>query len=72
MDEYSIRLAKPHCQACHKPKNSNEVRISADVEVYGNRELVAEQAVARDTASDLRSRLTNVLHSKQTEVDEDI
>ncbi len=22
MNEYSIRLAKPHCENCHKPKNS--------------------------------------------------
>lgn len=21
MSEYSLRLAKPHCEACHKPKN---------------------------------------------------
>jgi len=24
MDEYSLRLAKPHCAACHKPKGLKE------------------------------------------------
>lgn len=23
MNEYSLRLAKPHCENCHKPKNVN-------------------------------------------------
>lgn len=25
MTEYSIRLAKPHCDACHKPKNASDL-----------------------------------------------
>ena len=27
MSEYSLRLAKPHCPACHKPKNLNDVKL---------------------------------------------
>jgi hypothetical protein len=23
MSEYSLRLAKPHCDSCHKPKNDS-------------------------------------------------
>jgi|SRR5579863_329198 len=31
MDEYSLRLAKPHCPACHRPKNLQELSISEEV-----------------------------------------
>src|SRR5580692_1622875 len=32
MSEYSLRLAKPHCKACHHPKNEpSEVIPSIDI-----------------------------------------
>jgi hypothetical protein len=27
MNEYSLRLSKPHCDACHKPKKSNSQEV---------------------------------------------
>src|SRR5216683_5297533 len=28
MDEYTLRLAKPHCTSCHKPKTQPEIPMS--------------------------------------------
>lgn len=33
MSEYSLRLAKPHCEACHKPKNLVDVKLD-EIIVY--------------------------------------
>lgn len=29
MNEYSMRLAKPHCESCHKPKMINQIEDKA-------------------------------------------
>lgn len=30
MNEYSVRLAKPHCEKCHQPKNKDNVIFSKE------------------------------------------
>jgi len=31
MNEYSLRLAKPHCENCHRPKNGMVIREESPV-----------------------------------------
>ena len=62
MNEYSIRLAKPHCEACHQPK---EKRAENRVDVVPNVEVVMDIPLAKtgtDSPIDLKSRLTRALH----------
>jgi hypothetical protein len=57
MNEYSIRLAKPHCDACQKPKHS---RPDQDpVNVFG----------VTESVSSLRDKLSLVLKSAEEEGD---
>jgi hypothetical protein len=60
MSEYSIRLAKPHCDDCHKPKGAlPEVAMPTNGPLHA---VVYENA--NDTASSLRGRLSSVLQGK--------
>lgn len=36
MSEYSLRLAKPHCDACHKHKKGEEVTLKDAIEAIDN------------------------------------
>lgn len=59
MTEYTIKLAKPHCGNCHKPKN-REIKhytISDDLTIMYP-ELTTGGKISNDTISDLRSRLS--------------
>lgn len=38
LDEYAIRLARPHCNACHRPKDG--VKVSFDIETTSINPLV--------------------------------
>lgn len=60
LNEYSIRLAKPHCDACHKPKNAliEEVIVTPVIE-----------AATDNSISDLKSRLAHAVHSTDDEGD---
>lgn len=60
MNEYSIRLAKPHCEKCHKPKNP-EIPL-----VIGN----GNQP--RTLADSLAERLNAVVKSAQPQEEEEI
>jgi len=59
MNEYSIRLAKPHCEKCHKPKF-----IEAFGEMPGKEEVEVSKPLlgSSDAVSNLRSRLSGVTH----------
>lgn len=68
MNEYSIRLAKPHCEKCHKPKS--KVLTIEDVHVATSEAKIVNPMVS-NPANDLRSRLTGVIQAA-TPDDEDI
>lgn len=75
LTEYSIRLAKPHCENCHKPKTlpaelSDRVMemSSSDVEQLTG----AVVSVAPNAVSDLKSRLAGVLRRAADEEDGEI
>jgi hypothetical protein len=52
MNEYSIRLAKPHCENCHKPKSGIKIVMPSKV--------IKESTfpLPRDSANELRDRLS--------------
>lgn len=73
MNEYSMRLAKPHCEKCHSPKGSKKIIDMIDKVPYydmshatdglGNAFTVPEQT--------LPQRLEQLLQSKQRTEEED-
>lgn len=65
MNEYSIRLAKPHCNACHKPKNATLDEIPID----GEKPPFVPLPVI-DSVTDLRSRMLKL--QGKSDVEEDI
>lgn len=68
MNEYSIRLAKPHCDNCHKPKNE-EPRI-VTIPVLPSPIL---QPARIESLTDLRARLTKTTQTtEKSEADDDI
>jgi hypothetical protein len=56
MNEYSLRLAKPHCEKCHQPKDKNSLNPSTDIAQTMDR----LQATGTEAVS-LSDRLNNVL-----------
>ena len=63
MNEYSIRLAKPHCEKCHKPKSGSEPIVILEVPVIPTKDDIIEAMRTQNSASNLRSRLTGIMHS---------
>lgn len=74
MNEYSIRLAKPHCDECHKSKDAGEVIVSPSLpdiayvpdEVIVNAipEAMKERindALSNDSATELKNRLSHAV-----------
>lgn len=45
MNEYSLRLAKPHCEACHKPKGVKESLNDLMVIEQNNEEAIREMSL---------------------------
>lgn len=66
MNEYSVRLAKPHCEKCHKPKTesmSMEEIKTVEKEIKEIERFVpAQPKPTANTLNDLRSRLTGIVH----------
>lgn len=66
MNEYSLRLVKPHCESCHKSKDSKHLHVEVQA--------IEEQQVK--FAPSLSERLNQILHSKsnvtEQEKEEDI
>lgn len=72
MTEYSIRLAKPHCQNCHKIKLPSEV-IEEQDKINELNSMIVETMPSiphRDSLSDLRNRLSGV-HGIQGKPDDE-
>lgn len=69
MNEYSIRLARPHCEKCHKSKDGD----SHESDGLHVSHVIMDAEVLRPTeASSLADRLAQVSHSnKISEVEED-
>lgn len=40
LDEYAIRLAKPHCQSCHQPKVGHEIREAMNTGDFSGQPLI--------------------------------
>lgn len=66
LNEYSIRLAKPHCEKCHHPKKSD---LAPSITVATDE--VQREVPVRSEFSSLADRLTSVIHDAQSG-DEDI
>ena len=81
MSEYSLRLAKPHCENCHKPKIESDVAIFGTLDeriVTGegqplsfpeNREL--KQGEIPNQMS-LAERIKQTIHKAQTTEEEEL
>lgn len=65
MNEYTIRLAKPHCDRCHKPKNENQVHISIPPEILTTH-------ITESSKLSLADRLTKVIQARHAEDDGEI
>lgn len=74
MTEYSIRLAKPHCDACHRPKNASDIPEIATIVHYGEMPGVPEKAPGLPMVgpSSLSERLRMAVESPAVREDEDI
>jgi hypothetical protein len=62
MNEYSLRLSKPHCEACHKPKKE------VDYPVVGT--LDERFVTGEDQPLSLSERLSQTINSAKQEEDE--
>lgn len=64
MSEYSLRLAKPHCEGCHKPKNADVIEGDdsslVDKYTYG--------PVTQETEPTLAERLAQTIQKAQTPI----
>ena len=72
MTEYSLRLAKPHCESCHKSKNE-KVELNLDGSVmYGLERYQGEDGKKLELS--LSERLNQTIHNaqEQTEQEEEI
>ena len=82
MNEYSLRLAKPHCDNCHKPKKiklENGSTISLTRTVSDSEKYVGQDEVHESTkeevesySSSLADRLEQTIKQAQKEVEEEI
>jgi len=57
MNEYSIRLARPHCDKCHKSKIQSEIIINSNMSDYK-----FDEPIQMPAPENLRTRLSNVLN----------
>lgn len=72
MNEYSVRLARPHCERCHKTK---EIRMSSELEeMFVNAPLIQEEKAALSLAEKFANTIKSKLASNAvaSEGDEDI
>lgn len=57
MSEYSIKLAKPHCENCHKPKD--KIKDEAKIESVAIREL-ASAVINDEPVSSMLNRMRGI------------
>ena len=71
LTEYSVRLARPHCDACHKPK---ELKLSledkAREDMISKMSPMIQAAPEQPAVISLRNRLTALRTKNQTDEDE--
>jgi len=67
MSEYSIRLAKPHCDSCHLPKGSKLVNTA----VGENDKLVFDVLPQSKQTLSLSEKLTNLFQNPIKETNEE-
>lgn len=65
MTEYSLRLAKPHCDACHKTKN-----IDITLEEIGI--VDAAQSICTPGELSLQERLNQTIQANQKQEEEEL
>lgn len=65
MSEYSLRLAKPHCDACHKPKNDTKIPW-----IHEPTETEKEAVIELANNLSLAERLQQTIKQAQPEEDE--
>lgn len=70
MTEYSIRLALPHCDDCHKPRNKNENTTHIALMIPKKVIQKAEDSVADDLTSRMRRQVNHVQLDMGDEEDE--
>lgn len=62
MNTYSMALAKPHCEECHKFKNDNLARKKGSNQALPIQPLtVVADSIGSDLVNDLRQRLEEIL-----------
>jgi Zn finger protein HypA/HybF involved in hydrogenase expression len=65
MNDYSLRLAKPHCEACHKPKKEiEEDENDLAVVTQNNDEIIHELSLAE--------RLTQTIQQAQEQEEDEL
>lgn len=64
MNEYSLRLAKPHCENCHKPKKELWLHKPSEAEKLATEDLVKTISLAE--------RLQQTIQQAQKEDEEEI
>lgn len=64
MNDYSVRLAKPHCSDCHKPKNQKFVEPEPDIPLSNPFKplapIITEPEIKRDSLTEMRNRLSGI------------
>lgn len=68
MNEYSVRLAKPHCEDCHQTK----AEITNETAIQMANDLPSVLNAIPDTIDDLKSRLRFTTSKIEDDEDEDL
>jgi hypothetical protein len=66
MNEYALRLAKPHCEACHKPKTQADGFVEDDLEEQIRIRVEEHGMEHPDKILTLAERLQQTLHAVKT------
>jgi hypothetical protein len=69
MNDYSLRLAKPHCENCHKPKNIDDIKDPIKDDVIDNDMKLEPKVPELSLAAKLHQTIQD---AKQKEKEEDI
>lgn len=76
MNEYSIRLAKPHCQKCHKVKEEKrrdtDTVAVVDVARVENGQVVEHEIIVLPRGLSLQEKLSNEIKQAEKHSDEEI
>lgn len=71
MNEYSIRLAEPHCENCHKPKDGRAFRMNrSNLVIPPNKEEI-ELSHPVDLGVPLSERLREIVNGTKLNMEDD-